>query len=46
MDKVWIINFNEQIKIQIYKYWGYSHYNIGNDIVNEIKFICFNVRIN
>jgi len=39
MDKIWIINFNEQIEIQIYKCWGWSHDNISDEIVDENAFI-------
>jgi len=39
MDKIWIINFNEPIEIQVYKCWGCSHNNIGDEIIDESAFV-------
>jgi hypothetical protein len=39
MDNFLIINFNEQIEFQVYKFGGCSHDNIGNEIVVGSAFI-------
>jgi len=39
MNEVWIINFNEWIEIQVYKCWGYSHDNIGDEIIDWSAFV-------
>lgn len=39
MNKFWIISFNEQMEIKVYKYWDYSHDNIGNEIVDKSGFV-------
>jgi hypothetical protein len=35
MDNFWIINFNELIEFQVYKYVGCSHDNNDNEIIDE-----------
>ena len=39
MDKVWIISFNEQMEIKVYKCWGYLHDKINNEIIDENGFV-------
>jgi hypothetical protein len=35
MDNFWIINFNELMKFQVYKYEGCSYNNIEDEIIDE-----------
>jgi hypothetical protein len=39
MDIFLLINFNERIEFQVYKYEGYLHDNIGDEIVDENVFV-------
>ena len=39
IDNFLIINFNECMKFQVYKYWGCSYNNIDNEIIDESAFV-------
>jgi len=39
MDNFWINNFNEQIEFKVFKYGGYSHDNIGDEIIDGSAFV-------
>lgn len=39
MDHFLIINLIKQIKFQVYKYEGFSHDKIGDEIIDERAFV-------
>jgi hypothetical protein len=39
MNNFWIINFDEQIKFQVYKCGGCLHDNIGDEIIDGSAFV-------
>jgi hypothetical protein len=39
MDNLWIINFKEWMKFQVYRCGGCSHDNIDNEIINGRAFV-------
>jgi len=39
MDNFWILNFNEWMKFQVYKYRGYSYDNIYDEMIDESAFV-------